>query len=102
MNIDQGRAAHWDVSRWIACEPSEGVFLHRSQATALHEFAARRLPVGFFGGRVTLVLGKVCKTPGQSDWHEVGSAAKMCSMEQFKLSLDPLPKKTRKEVFLDE
>jgi IS5 family transposase len=26
----------------------------------------------------------------------------MCSMEQFKLSLDPLPKKTRKEVFLDE
>jgi len=22
-------------------------------------------------------LGKVCKTPGQSDWHDLGSAAKM-------------------------
>ena len=62
LNIDQGRAACWDVSRWIACEPSEGVFLHRSQATALHQFAARRLPVCFFGGRVTLVLAKLRPT----------------------------------------
>ncbi len=47
-------------------------------------------------------LGKVCKTAGQPECRSAGSWVTMAAMDQSKFGLDPLPKKTRKEVFLEE
>ena len=47
-------------------------------------------------------LGKVCKTSGQSDWRGAIWRRTMPGMKQMTFGLDPLPKKTRKEVFLEE
>src|SRR6218665_610397 len=62
--------------------------------------ARRRLGRKFLKGRDP--LRKVCKTPGQSDWCGACSQRTIRRMDQITLGLDPLPKKTRKEVFLEE
>jgi len=45
---------------------------------------------------------KVCKTSVHSDWRAGGWRRAMAGMDQMTSGLEPLLKKTRKEVFFDE
>lgn len=49
-----------------------------------------------------LALGTACKTSRRSDWRWARARATKVVMDQITLGLDPLPKKTCKEVFLGE
>jgi hypothetical protein len=73
----------------------------------------RRQPIRAWGGiersrrrvrqlSLSQSLGNLCRTPGQPEYLLVCSRETMAVMNQITLGLDPLHKKTRKEVFLDE